>query len=244
MRDRRHNAIKKLLFLLSVPKCLSCKERLSESDVALCDRCFHKYGEIKNRSCSICGKILIECSCTNGYLNKHFVRGLAKVYRYRNTDEFLPANSILFRLKRKNRNDALEFAASELALAVRSSLPFLDKTTLVTYVPNRKAAIKDNGFDHAELLARAVAQKLEMDFAHLLISLSKKPQKETSGEERFSNANFELISDVELKGRNLLIIDDVVTTGASMGNSAMLLRALRPKAIYGACFGIAFSDAE
>lgn len=187
-------------------------------------------------------KKLEECSCTNEYLTKHFVRGLAKVYRYRYSEEFEAANSILFRLKHKNRADALDFAAEEISKAIKRSIPYLDTETVVTHIPNRKKAIRKYGFDHAELLARSIAEKLGMEFMPMLISLSRKPQKETSGEERFTNANFKLIYEEELRGKNVLIIDDVVTTGASMGNAATLIRGLRPKGIYGACFGIAYRE--
>ena len=185
-------------------------------------------------------KKLEECSCTNFYMSMHYVRGLAKVYRYRYSEEFEAANSVLFRLKHINRNDALDFVAEEVFKAIIISFPHLDENTVVTHIPNRKKAIKKYGFDHAELLARSIAEKLGAEFVPLLISLSKKPQKETSGEERFLNANFKLIYENELVNKNVLIVDDIVTTGASMGNAAALIRGLRPKGIYGACFGIAY----
>lgn len=234
--------LKKVLFALSVPKCLACRARLSEGDRALCHSCLEKYREIKTRNCSMCSKLLGECSCTNEYLARHFVKGLAKVYRYRATEEFITANSIVYRLKRKSRNDALDFLADEVVASIKASLPELSSNTVVTHVPNRRSAIEQYGFDHAELLGRAVADRLGLEFMPLLVSLSKNPQKEMKGMERYANATFDLISEPDIKGREVLIVDDIVTTGASMGNSATLIRALRPKAIYGACVGIAYFD--
>ena len=234
--------LRKVLHALSVPKCLSCRARLSDGDRALCRSCLEKYREIKTRSCSGCARLLHECSCTNDYLSRHFVKGLAKVYRYRASEEFFAANAIVYRMKRKNRRDALDFLADELVHSIKASLPELSSDAIITHVPNRKAAIVQYGFDHAELLGRAIADRLGLEFMPLLTSLSKKPQKEMHGEERFANATFDLIAEPDIKGREIVIVDDIVTTGASMGNSATLIRALRPKAIYGACIGIAYFD--
>ena len=115
--------LKKVLFALSVPKCLACRARLSDEDRALCSSCMKKYIEIKTRNCSGCAKLLHECSCTNDYLSRHFVKGLAKVYRYRATEDFAAANAMVYRLKRKNREDVLDFLADELTFAIKSSLP-------------------------------------------------------------------------------------------------------------------------
>lgn len=234
--------LRKVLFALSVPKCLSCRARISDKERALCYSCMKKYEEIKTRNCSVCARLLHECSCTNEYLSRHFVRGLAKVYRYRSSEEFMTANAIVYRLKKKNRNDALDFLADEVVASIKASLPHLSGDAIVTHVPNRRSAIAQYGFDHAELLGRAVAERLGLEFMPLLISLSKKPQKEMKGEARYANASFDLISEPDLRGREVIIVDDIVTTGASMGNSATLIRALRPKAIYGACVGIAYFD--
>ena len=234
--------LRKVLFALSVPKCLACRARLRDEDRALCRSCLQKYMEIKTRNCSRCSKLLHECSCTNEYLSLHFVKGLAKVYRYRATEEFATANSIVYRLKRKNRNDALDFLADEIVNSIKASLPEFSSDTIVTHVPNRKSAIIQYGFDHAELLGRAVAAKLGLEFMPLLVSLSKKPQKEMHGDARFSNASFDLIAEPDIRGRDVIVIDDIVTTGASMGNSATLIRALCPRSIYGACIGIAYFD--
>ncbi len=238
MQGRNNRFAEKIFFTLTVPKCICCRARLNIKERALCSSCIKSYENTKNRDCPKCGKMLYECGCTNPYLANHFVKGLAKIYRYRQTEEFAAANSIVYRLKKKNRKDAVDFISDELVLSIKKALPELPQNTVITNVPNRKKAIADMGFDHAEELAKAVAEKLGLEYKKLLRSLAKRPQKEMTDTERFSNANFELLTEDTLKGRFVIIIDDIVTTGASMGNSATMIRALRPKAIFGACIGI------
>ena len=73
--------------------------------------------------------------------------------------------------------------------------------------------------------------------------MSGKPQKKTHGEQRLKNAKFDYRRRIpDIKGKNVLLVDDIVTTGASMGNSAMLLHGLGAKRIVGVCLSIAYRD--
>ncbi len=228
-----------ILHGILVPKCTACGEPLARGARALCNSCMIKYAEVKTRNCSRCAKVYSKCSCTNEYLSRHFIKGLAKLYPYRNAEEFRVTNEIIYKLKRKARQDVVDFISDELSDAIIASLPPLGIDTIVTNVPNKAKTIKRRGFDQAEVIARAVADKLGLVYMPLLRSLAKKQQKQLKGHDRIKNAQFDILSEEDLSGKNLLIIDDVVTTGASMGNSATILRSLHPKAIYGATIGVA-----
>ncbi len=241
MLGRNAKLAKILVYRILVPKCAACNEPLGRDDRALCPKCMTVYREIKTRNCPECAKLYSECSCTNKYLAGHFVKGLAKLMPYRNTERFAPANALIYKMKRKKRKDIFDFMADELSAAILASLPQIEEGTVVTNVPNRRKTVAFYGFDHAGLLAKAVAERLGCEYIPLLRSLAKKPQKMLMGSDRIKNATFDLIEEPNLKGKTVLIIDDIVTTGASMGNSATMIRALCPKAIYGACIGIAHS---
>lgn len=231
-----------LFFYLSAPRCVGCKERLSKSDLALCPDCLREYREIKLRNCSICSKTLDFCSCTNRYLDSHYVHKLVKVFRYVQRDG-LPSNNLIYSLKRDNRSDVLEFLTNELSEAILNSIK--DRSELVFInVPRRRSEAKRYGIDHAKLLATSLSKRFSAEYYQPLISKSKIAQKKTTGEERIKNAQFSLKKKAkDLKGKTVIIVDDIVTTGASMGACATLLRALRPKKIIGATVSIAFKDA-
>ena len=231
-----------LLFKLSVPKCVCCRKRLLNNEKALCEICLNKYREAKTRSCSICSKILSECSCQNLYLKTHFVKGLSKLVRYNSGVQRDVALRLIINMKNKRREDVLDFVAHEMVKSINTVFTSLPHDTVVTYVPNRKSAIRERGFDHAGVLAEAVAKRLNFEFMPLLKSTATKAQKSLTQLQRQANARFELLGDPDIKGRTVLIIDDVVTSGASMGNSASMIRALRPQNIYGAAVAIAYKD--
>ena len=231
----------KLLFYISVPKCIGCGKRLLYTEKALCPECKTEYDENKRRDCSLCGRVLSECSCTNDYLSKHYVKRLIKVFRYRQNED-IPSNKLIFSLKKDNRRDVLEFLTNELCQAIRSSVENPEEC-IFTNVPRRRKEIVKYGIDHAELLAKSIAKRFSAEYYQPIISKSKKPQKMTEGSERLKNANFRLKRNARnLDKKRIIIIDDVVTTGASISACAMLYRALGTKNITGAALSIAYKD--
>ena len=230
-----------ILFYISVPTCVCCKTRLLKNESALCGKCIEKRDRMKFRSCSRCGKKLDMCLCTNEYLESHYVKKLAKCFRYMQREDTLPLNSPIYSLKRQNRDDILEFCANELATSISNCYQNTDKFVF-TNVPRSEKSIIKYGFNHAEMLARLLAEKFNARYEKILISDVKTEQKKLHGESRQINAKFSVAQDIDLSGETVLIIDDIVTTGSSMGAAAMLIHGLGAKTIYGAALGIAFKD--
>ena len=236
---------KDILFYLSVPKCVCCDNRLSKGDRALCSPCFSEYLETKRLSqCSHCLKNFSECLCPNDYLEKHFVHKLIKLFRYKpseSVDERIPANQLIYVAKRNKRIDLLDLVSDDLCHAIKASINY--DGYVVTSVPRDRKRVRKYGFDHSECLAKAIAEKLGLKYKKLLKSKSKKAQKKTHGEERIRNAVFDYKKRIpDLKGKKVLLVDDIVTTGASLGNSASLIKGLGVKSIVGVCIGVTYKD--
>lgn len=232
----------RLAFLISVPRCVCCKAHLSYGERALCAECLAKYEEIKTRNCSNCSRLLSRCTCANEYLTAHSVKNVIKVFRYKNREENLPANSVIYSLKKDNRSDVLSFCTDELADAIFAALD-TPSECIVTNVPRRRAQIVKYGIDHAELLARSIAKKTSATYMRILKSNVKTAQKEMYGKDRVNNISFDYIDDsIDLKGKTVILIDDIITTGASVGAAGMLLRGLGAKRVIGASLAIAYKD--
>ena len=229
------------LFALSVPKCVCCRERLDYGQNAFCPKCYSEFEEIKTRNCSRCSKKLSECDCSNAYLEAHFVRRVVKSFRYLIREETNAANALVFSLKKDNRKDVLNLCTKEMAAAIRNSIE-APESYILTNVPRRRAAIIEYGIDHSALLAEAVAKELRAEYIPLLKSQSQKPQKSLERKERLKNVEFDLIKEIDLTGKSVIIVDDIITTGASMGAAAALLRSLGAKNIVAAALAIAYKD--
>ncbi len=231
----------RVLFALSVPKCVCCREPLDYGQKAFCPKCSADFEEIKTRNCSRCAKKLNACSCSNEYLEGHFIKRVVKCFRYLVKDEINPANALIFSMKKDNRKDVLEVCTQELVAAIRNSVDNPNEY-IITNIPRRKAEIIDKGLDQAELLARAIATTLGAEYMPILKSLSKKSQKTLERADRLKNANFVIKTEADLTGKSVIIVDDVITTGASMGTAAALIRSLGAKNITAAALGIAYRD--
>ena len=231
----------RVLFTLSVPKCVCCKSRLNYGEKALCRKCYSDFSDFKTRNCSICGKTLNECDCSNEFLSAHYIKRVVKCYRYLSRDELSPANSLIYSLKKDNRSDVLEICANELSTAISNCISD-PENYIITNVPRRRAAIVEYGIDHSALLAKALAKRFGTEYKAILVSKAKRAQKSLETDERFKNADFYFCRDIDLSGKKVIIVDDIITTGASMGKAAAMIRSLGSKEIIGAALAIAYKD--
>ncbi|QAT38999.1 phosphoribosyltransferase family protein [Clostridium sp. JN-9] len=90
---------------------------------------------------------------------------------------------------------------------------------LITYVPLTKLSYRKRGFNQSEILAKQIGRRLNIPVKSMLVkSKESKDQIGLTGEERWENIkdSFQIkIDNNIIKGKKILIIDDVVTTGAT-----------------------------
>lgn len=223
--------LNKAFFYLSVPKCVSCKERLLPENKALCDACLARAREAMERECPVCLKQITLCQCANKHLSAHFVKGHIKLYKYGEGECSKPLDSLVYAIKRGEREDLFDFLAELLSGAVKSHGIPLDNA-VITNVPRRKSAILRFGVDHARLLSERTSKLLGIRYLDLLKSGAKTAQKSLKGVDRIANTDFTVTADMDLSGHTVIILDDIVTTGASMGSAATLIRSMGARDIY------------
>jgi predicted amidophosphoribosyltransferase len=133
-----------------------------------------------------------------------------------------PARELVARLKYRNHRSALGGLAAAMAATV------VDLPDVVTWVPTTPARRRQRGFDHAELLARAVARHLRRPCRALLGRGPGPPQTGRPLAER--RAGPVLVARGPVAGR-VLVVDDVVTSGATCAAAARALRRAGASAI-------------
>jgi predicted amidophosphoribosyltransferase len=98
--------------------------------------------------------------------------------------------------------------------------------TVVVPVPSSAAAVRERGHDHARRLARATGRRLRLPSRPLLTPVRAVADSAGLGAaERAANLRGALVARRPLPGLPVVVVDDVVTTGATLREAVRALRA-------------------
>ena len=98
---------------------------------------------------------------------------------------------------------------------------------LVVPIPTATTRARQRGFGHGELLARVLSRKIALQNATALGRLGQTRQLGSKRSDRLkqSEGNYYVRQPKIIEGRNILLVDDVVTTGATIREATKALRA-------------------
>lgn len=105
------------------------------------------------------------------------------------------------------------------------------KIDFIVPLPSTQRKIQQRGYDHiALLIARSKLQKWQ----GLIKNKNNKSQARLNRQQRFLNSlgTFSVINEDQILGKNLLLIDDVITTGYTLQSAAQVLKQAGAKAVY------------
>ncbi len=142
------------------------------------------------------------------------------------------AREIIARVKYRNARAALPW----IATATHAAAVVLGPSDVVTWVPTTARRRRARGFDHAELLARRVAQMAGHRAVATLDRLDDCAQTDRVGAVRRGGPRLSVRGPAGIAGWRILVVDDVATTGASLSSAAGALRVAGAREVVAATF--------
>lgn len=140
------------------------------------------------------------------------------------------ARELVARAKYRNQRAGLRWLASGMAgLAADCS------ADVVTWAPANPSHARRRGFDHGEVLARAAASELGLTARALLERRRGAPLTGQSAAMRHAGPPLVPIATAAaypLLGLTVLLVDDVITTGATLATAARTLRSMGATSIF------------
>ena len=224
-----------LLNFVLPPRCFLCDKVLDDA-YGLCNECFSEMNLIKKPLCYECGQPLeTVLAGKHKLLCGHCLKPHRKIFRMSRSacayDEL--SKKLILDFKFYDKTDLASFLAKMMFVAGQDI--FDAGVDIILPVPLHLTRLIERKYNQSALLAIELGKLagICVDTQTLTKIRKTKQQVDCSGEERLKNLKgaFALKDDEKLKGKRLLLIDDVLTTGSTMKECAAVLKKAHPKSI-------------
>jgi len=201
-------------------RCLGC----GRVGFFICPDCSLKLPYLENQFCSVCNEPSVggftHLRCQSRYAPDRFL----SLFVYKGL-----AQNLVKELK-YGKVTALRKVVNRLVLEFLEENGIdLGEKTLITFVPIHQFKLWERGFNQSQLLAEEVGKSLNLRVESFLEKVKEtRSQTEFKKEDRAQNVKGSLalkkVIDKILQGQDVLLIDDVFTTGATLLECANLLK--------------------
>lgn len=216
-----NSLIKYLLWLIFPKRCAVCS-KLIEKDKHLCKVCEENIERI-HKICTVCASEKKLCMCK--WRVFHF-SGATSVFNYGEYSK-QAVNNFKFR----GNGEIAYFLSEEMYKSVQKDFENI-KFDLVVSVPMNSFKKFLKGFNHSDKLAILIAKKLSVPYRDVLKKVkTAKSQHKLSYKERRENVKGMFASE-KISAKNVLLVDDIRTTGATLDECARVLMFAGAYSVY------------
>lgn len=258
-RARKFFAVAKNLIF--VPKCASCGERLSPipekgnttyDKVCFCKSCAEKWEMSKTEMCPNCYNVSGKCTCTPNFFFQYQPEIPSICFYHPEADDV--QSKAIISMKRRCDTELFEFMAIDMYPHLNSTLQKMGisgKNCIFTWVPRKASSVRESGFDQGKQLAKCVAKLFGAPCYPIFLRTGGKEQKKLDRNKRRINAKHSIKLNysmekfplrikekdvgVFLRGKDLVIIDDVLTSGSTLRRAVELARSAKAANTVVAC---------
>ena len=209
-----------ILSNLAPHHCLGC----SKTGHILCESCKYDIVDSAESVCLVCHRPTMgNWLCSDCAKHVPYERAWAVAERED------PLKSVIDAYKFQRAREAYK-ALGDLLIW---RLPTLPKDTIIVPIPTTPSRRRRRGYDHMTLVAKYIAKKLRLSYDDILYHQTNNQQRGASAELRAQQAKYAFVAKKEIDPSKVyLLIDDVVTTGATIKYASKCLRSAGAKHVW------------
>ena len=193
--------------------CVCCGSRLALLEETLCTRCLEGLPRVRFFSWE-------DNDIARIFWGLVDVQGAASFFHY---TRHSPYSRILFALKYHNRPEVGKAMGRMMGEALKRK-GFFEGVDLIVPVPLSRKKERQRGYNQSAWIARGIAEAtgLPVDTQSVVRTVSNPSQTSLDEHQRQENVRniFGVAHPERLEGRHILLVDDVITTGATMKSCA------------------------
>lgn len=217
--------------------CLACRRKINEAgEKLICSKC---YAEIKMNLppfCVSCGRHIEKKD-----IGKNICKGCARKQLYFDRAyspciyEGVTAKLIHEFKYRHKENLANPLSKIMIEFIREYNLP-IDYLDLIIPIPIYKTKMREREFNQAERLGSYIAKEFDKELSSGILLRNRNVKTQTGLKDRERKLNvsgsFSIAKNKRLQGSNLLLVDDVLTTGATSSEAALTLKNAGAQTIF------------
>ena len=212
------------LDLLFPKRCVSC----GKFGAYICKDCFAKIEFIQKPVCPVCQRQAVGGKTHPGCQGRLRLDGLVVATRY--------SGSVKKAIAKVKYKWAYDIAKILIDLIVVNLWKFdLASDLILVPVPLHVRRKKWRGFNQAEILAKSLSLKFNQPYGEYLARIIETAsQVGLKKDERKKNVKgaFRLRTGADVSGKNILLVDDVYTSGATMQEACRVLKKAGAKTVW------------
>ena len=212
--------VQRILRLLFPPKCVLCKRILEKEETDFCHECREKVPEFQKST-----------------LKLSFLAGWTSVWYYKDT-----VRKSILRYKFGGRRSYAEAYSRRLAMKLQKEGK--DDFEVLSFVPIAFLRKMKRGYDQGDLLAEALGNELNVPAVKTLRKIRNTPPQSGIKDVARRRANvlgaYRCVDAEAVRGKRVLLLDDVLTTGATASECARVLLTAGAKEVF--CATLAVSE--